>query len=259
MSPAAITTSMLSPFSSGQLLWRFAAGGTPLERPAVLDEEIYLPVERAGLLRIDRERGDEVWRNEDGRRFLAAGKNFVYAADRHGRLLVIDRARGTTLSRYDGTRDFVFPIQNDLTDRLLLAANNGLIVCLNDRNQQTPLKMKTVKETRSAPAPWRRQADASRRWRQADGAGWQAEGASRRGEAVGCRRRLHVVARSPDRATRPDHVVARSPDRATRPDRRSPGCRGDSVETFGQSTWHGQETVPQRVAGGIAPRCGTVS
>src|SRR5216683_226489 len=38
-------------------------------------------------------------------------------------------------------------------------------------------------------------------------------------------------------------VVARSPDRATCPDRRSPVRRG---ETFGQSPWHGQETVPQQ-------------
>jgi len=132
--------------SGGQLLWRFAAGGKPTDRPAVLDDEIYLPVERAGLLRIDRGGGQETWRNEDARRFLAASKNFVYAADRQGRLLVLDRARGTTLSTYDGTRDFVFPIQNDWTDRVLLAANNGLIVCLHDRDQDRPLVMKTWKD-----------------------------------------------------------------------------------------------------------------
>jgi hypothetical protein len=45
------------------------------------------------------------------------------------------------------------------------------------------------------------------------------------------------------------HVVARSPDRATRTDRRSPETREaleGLVETFGQVQWHGRETVPQR-------------
>src|SRR5260221_14788486 len=38
-------------------------------------------------------------------------------------------------------------------------------------------------------------------------------------------------------------VMAHPPDRPTFPDRRSPVRRG---ETFGQSPWHGQETVPQQ-------------
>src|SRR5262249_8728400 len=39
-------------------------------------------------------------------------------------------------------------------------------------------------------------------------------------------------------------VVARSPDRVTRPDRRPLSVPG--VETFGRAVWHGRETVPQR-------------
>ena len=139
--------------SAGKLLWRFAAGGSPTDRPAVLDAEIYLPVQRVGLLRIDRVRGQEIWRNVDARAFLAAGQHFVYATDRNGRLLVLDRERGTTLSTYNGTRDYVFPIQNDLTDRVLLAANNGAIVCLHDRDQEKPLVMKTIKDRVTPPPP----------------------------------------------------------------------------------------------------------
>jgi hydrogenase expression/formation protein HypE len=46
-------------------------------------------------------------------------------------------------------------------------------------------------------------------------------------------------------------VVARSPDRAARPDRRSPSSSErysppSEEETFGRGGWHGQETVPQQ-------------
>jgi outer membrane protein assembly factor BamB len=139
--------------TGGRVFWRYASGGTPTERPAATDEDVYVAVDRSGLMRLDRAGGDEMWRNEDGARFLSANAKFVYAADRHGRLLVLDRARGTTLSTYAGTRDYVFPIQNDWTDRLYLAANNGLIVCLHDRAYEKPAVMKKVQERTPPPPP----------------------------------------------------------------------------------------------------------
>jgi outer membrane protein assembly factor BamB len=138
---------------SGRVFWRYAAGGQPSDRPAVLDDDVYLPLGQSRLVRLRRADGEELWRNQDGARFLAANKKFVYAADPIGRLLVIDRDRGTTLSTYDGTRDFVFPVRNELTDRIYLAANNGQIVCLHDRDSARPLVMKTVKERAPLPRP----------------------------------------------------------------------------------------------------------
>jgi outer membrane protein assembly factor BamB len=139
--------------TAGRVFWRYSAGGVPSDQPVALDEDLYLPVDHARLLRLRRADGEEMWRNHDATRFLAATRKFVYAADRNGRLLVLDRDRGTTLSTYDGTRDFVFPVQNELTDRVYLAANNGLLVCLHDRDSVTPLVMKTIKERAPLPPP----------------------------------------------------------------------------------------------------------
>ena len=55
-----------------------------------------------------------------------------------GRLLVLDRKNGTQLSRYD-VRDFVYPIVNPESDRIYLASNDGLIVCLRDKEYVQPL------------------------------------------------------------------------------------------------------------------------
>jgi outer membrane protein assembly factor BamB len=139
--------------ANGRVFWRFGAGGPPIERPAVLDEDVYVAASRSGLIRVDRATGEQRWQNEDGARFLASNRKFVYAADRTGRLLVLDRDRGTTLSTYDSTRDFVVPVQNDLTDRVYLAANSGLIICLHDRDAEAPVAMKTVRERAALPAP----------------------------------------------------------------------------------------------------------
>ena len=139
--------------TTGRGFWRSSVGGVPTDRPAVLDEDLYVAADRAGVVRLDRGSGEERWRNDEATRYLASNKAFVYAADRHGRLLILDRARGNTLSSYDGTGEFVFPVQNDLTDRVYLAANNGLIVCLHDRDAATPVVMKTVKERAPLPAP----------------------------------------------------------------------------------------------------------
>ncbi len=115
---------------------------------------MYQAIDRSGLYRLRRTDGEEAWLNRDAARFLASNMKFVYAADPQNRLLVIDRERGTTLSTYDGTRDFVFPVHNEWTDRLYLAANNGLIVCLHDRGNDTPEEMKAPpKERKPLPPP----------------------------------------------------------------------------------------------------------
>jgi outer membrane protein assembly factor BamB len=128
--------------AGGRLLWRATIGIPITRRPAVTEEDIYVVSAKQGMMRLDRATGQAVWRIPNGGGlaesnaaadfFLAANPKYVYALDASGRFLVLDRRRGITLSGFDG-RDFVFPISNDVTDRVYLAANNGLIVCLHDR------------------------------------------------------------------------------------------------------------------------------
>src|SRR5262249_55489123 len=105
-----------------------------------------------GLARVDRSTGEAVWKvphggrifnsNPVADRFLAANPKFVYAMDPRGRLLVLDRRLGTTLSAYD-VRDFVFPVTNEENDRIYLAASDGLLVCLHDRDYPTPFDQRS--------------------------------------------------------------------------------------------------------------------
>ena len=134
---------------SGKSLWRHAAGNSIIRQPFVTDTDIYITVERKGLVRLKRETGAPLWKLPLGRtttdavaeadQVLAVNNKFVYATDTAGRLRVLDRATGKQLSYYEPFRDYNFPVHNETTDRLLLAANNGLIVCLHDREYEKPL------------------------------------------------------------------------------------------------------------------------
>jgi outer membrane protein assembly factor BamB len=145
----------------GRILWRFLGGGPITRRPIVNDDSVFLTPERAGLYRLNRETGDTIWRNNNAERFLAANPKFVYATDRTGRLLVLDRARGTQLGVYGGAWNYVVPVSNDLTDRLFLAANDGLIVCLHDRDYAQPARMKAYFELPPESAAAEKKAAAS--------------------------------------------------------------------------------------------------
>jgi outer membrane protein assembly factor BamB len=145
---------------SGRIRWRYTAG-TPISRqPIALDREVYVTSERGGLVRVNGDTGEALWRvpqgrrilesNPDADRFLAANPKFVYAFDASGRLLVLDRKRGVRLSTYD-TVSFRYPIPNPVTDRLYLAANNGLIVCLHDRDYATPIRHRVAEEEAANP------------------------------------------------------------------------------------------------------------
>lgn len=145
---------------NGKLRWRHTAGTSISRRPVALENDVFVSSEREGLARLDRNSGESAWRipgrrglveaNAEASRFLAANERFVYANDHSGRLLVLDRKRGVTLSMLD-TTGFRVPVVNDVTDRLYLAANDGMIVCLHDVDQKEPIRQRLSLEEANSP------------------------------------------------------------------------------------------------------------
>jgi outer membrane protein assembly factor BamB len=135
---------------TGRVSWRFTAGTPIVRQPVATEKDVYVVADRLGLARLDRATGEPAWRlpfggvtypmNRGADRFLAANPKFVYASDPSGRLVVLDRATGTLLSSYPGTRDFTVPFSNGVNDRVYLAANNGLVMCLHDRDYPEPYR-----------------------------------------------------------------------------------------------------------------------
>ncbi len=145
--------------TNGKLRWRHTAGTAITRRPIALENDLFITSQREGMARLDRDSGDTLWRvprgravvesNYDADEFLAANDRYVYATDDSGRLLILDRRRGTRLSMLDTTA-FRVRVVNEVTDRLYLAAHNGLIVCLRDRDQVKPIRHRRVLEETSS-------------------------------------------------------------------------------------------------------------
>jgi hypothetical protein len=134
---------------ANSMAWKANVGG-PVNRPLMITEsEVFVTGERVGLWRLERATGEPTWnipRGKDtigyiseGARVLAVGPRVVYATDLANRLLLLDRQTGLRLGLLD-TSAWVVPVMNNQTDRLYLAANDGSLVCLRDRDMKTPFK-----------------------------------------------------------------------------------------------------------------------
>ena len=120
--------------------WSVTAHGG-FDRPIVLDDDLFVTAERGGVTRFVRATGQFVWQNPAAVAFLAGNPKFVYARDSVGRLMILDRDRGTTLATYD-MGDFGPGLVNGESDRLILGADSGVLISLHDRAYPQPLQLR---------------------------------------------------------------------------------------------------------------------
>lgn len=145
----------------GKLRWRFTVGSTITQRAFVTPNEVFISGERTGLSKVSNDFGDPMWSipnrgrfsnyQEKSERVISANPKFVYTLDKSGRMVILDRNTGIALTTWD-IHDFVFPVTNRTHDRVFLAANNGLIVCLRDRDYPNPVFHFEPKQTPQAGA-----------------------------------------------------------------------------------------------------------
>ncbi len=122
------------------LKWRAVPGGINNHSPFVTKNFVYASGDDSGVVCVGRETGDIVWRSADNAdRIIGANEEFVYVRDRQGKFLVFDAKRGAADAHKAtaplGSADlseFNVHVVNTASDRVYLAADNGLIVCLRD-------------------------------------------------------------------------------------------------------------------------------
>lgn len=129
--------------TDGQILWRFSAGEPVIEQSTVIGLHVYVPTQTGGMHCLDARTGQEVWWTPGVRRFVAASKDRVYAADRVGRLMILSAQSGARLDTIDLAH---LPIQmtNDRNDRIYLASPTGLIQCLREIELAQPIHHRQV-------------------------------------------------------------------------------------------------------------------
>ena len=124
---------------SGDSLWRFSTGEPILEPAVVVDQRVYVATQPGGMHCLDAKTGGEVWWAPQIVRFVSASKQRVYAADKLGRILILNIKTG---ARLDTLEAGALPIKlsNYRTDRLYLATDTGLIQCLHEVELSEPIR-----------------------------------------------------------------------------------------------------------------------
>ncbi|MEN6367505.1 MAG: PQQ-binding-like beta-propeller repeat protein [Thermoguttaceae bacterium] len=122
----------------GKVAWRFSAGDPIVEPPMAVDLRVYVCADPSGMFCLNAKDGRLVWFAPRVVQWVAASKTKVYAADRAGRLLVLDGMTGKLLDTLP-TVGLPLKARNDLTDRIYLADDFGLIQCLHEPEQQKPI------------------------------------------------------------------------------------------------------------------------
>jgi len=135
--------------------WRANLGGRLDRKPVAAADAVFAAGEEDGVAQLDVRNGDLIWRTAPAAdRLLAVNEEFAYVWDRLDNLLVYDRRRPTDpvtrrtepLARLD-LSGFNFPVTNHKTDRIILASDGGVMVCLRDASA------KYVRPYRIAPTP----------------------------------------------------------------------------------------------------------
>ena len=126
---------------TGRVEWRYTGGGPLNHMPVVTDNQVFVSGFQSGVSSVTRLNGQFNWTHGKSDRVHAVNSKFVYTSDRLGNLYVLDRMRGLELTKLN-LSEFNVPILNDSTDRLLIAANNGTLICLHDKDFIDPILLR---------------------------------------------------------------------------------------------------------------------
>jgi outer membrane protein assembly factor BamB len=125
----------------GLLTWSTALQVLPVSRPAIVGQNVFIASRQGKLFRLNSDDGtlptegsfasDGSYPDVSVKQFLAASDRYAYALDKLSQIVVLDRKRGTPQGQLD-VSGFTSAYLNDVTDRIILASNDGKIICLHD-------------------------------------------------------------------------------------------------------------------------------
>ncbi|MBA4067114.1 MAG: hypothetical protein C0501_26085 [Isosphaera sp.] len=150
-----------SPDGGANILWRTAVGGIANRTPFVTADHVYAQGDNSGVACLGRGSGEVVWRSDPAAdRVVGANQEFVYVRDRLGKLMVFDARRATDpagrrsapLGGID-LSEFPHHAVNTASDRLYLAADNGLLICLRDQSPKYDRPVRVTPEVTADPPP----------------------------------------------------------------------------------------------------------
>lgn len=123
---------------SGNRRWSFTAGQPVRQQPRVVGNSVFVLPAGRGMYALRTTTGFEQWHQREAVQMLAASPELVFASDDVGDVLILDRKDGaiTGVLPY---RHLSERVENERTDRLYLANESGLVVCIRESSREEPL------------------------------------------------------------------------------------------------------------------------
>jgi outer membrane protein assembly factor BamB len=122
---------------TGSVRWQFVAGLPIKKEVRVIGNNCYVFPHRGGVFCISKNSGERRWKKPYMEDFVGATKNLVFLTDNLGQVSILASSDGAPIGSLK-LKDFSILYGNELTDRLYMATESGLIICLREQNKEFP-------------------------------------------------------------------------------------------------------------------------
>ncbi len=122
---------------TGSVRWQFVAGLPIKKEVRVIGNNCYVFPHRGGVFCISKNSGERRWKMPYMEDFVGATKNLVFLTDNLGQVSILASSDGAPIGSLK-LKDFSIRYGNELTDRLYMATESGLIICLREQNKEFP-------------------------------------------------------------------------------------------------------------------------
>jgi outer membrane protein assembly factor BamB len=124
--------------NNGKVRWEFTSG-LPIRKPIwAIAKDLYLLPDRGGMYCLNPGNGSRRWEQRNLSDFVAVLGSTLAAYDTDGNLVILSRDKGEIIGTLP-MRRFTVRTGNDCTDRIFVATNSGLVVCLRQIGHQNPI------------------------------------------------------------------------------------------------------------------------
>ena len=125
----------------GTTLWVFIARSSISHAPVVINNRCFVSPNDGSLHCLNTETGVALWEQKGATRMLAETENYIVSQDKQDNILLLspnEDQSGVRIVARLPLRDFTIRVENELTDRIYLAAPSGLVICLKEKGVGFP-------------------------------------------------------------------------------------------------------------------------
>ena len=123
---------------AGLLRWTYLTDTSVNERISAFGDFAFIPTYNGDYFAVALRDGKEVWKATGIKRTVASSASCLYVIDNLDRLAVIDRSSGRRVATLDVNAP-KFQVFNEWNDRVYLVTADGLVQCLREIRQETPV------------------------------------------------------------------------------------------------------------------------